>query len=313
MKVFLLLALLGPAIAAHAGPAIRYEGTAGTNVVAGTATVSGIACNGSSLNVDSGTMFVDCTNNRVGVGTTSPGSAFHAQGTVSISSATPTRQLTIQGQNSATLNGIAMSRGSDDNGQKAHIFNTGGFDWSGSQGGFLFVTEDNARALSSGYDTVFISSGTDGIRYNLKIEGSNGNVGVGTTVPTSKLSIHKTWNNVISTGNAAVQIGDVTNDSILKIQTLATAPNGVVLQAGDSVNNNGTLLLNAVGGNVGIGVTSPSGILHVDKGTGVGQFTLDGSTGGCIMLRDTDDGGWTECDALDGTLSCSVDADGLCD
>lgn len=56
-----------------------------------------------------------------------------------------------------------------------------------------------------------------------------------------------------------------------------------------------------------------AGTFSMDKGTGVGQATLDGSTGGCIMLRDTDDAGWTECDALDGTLSCSVDADGVCD
>jgi hypothetical protein len=66
-------------------------------------------------------------------------------------------------------------------------------------------------------------------------------------------------------------------------------------------------------GDVGIGVTPTLGMLHLDRGTGVGQATLDGSTGGCLMLRDTDDAGWTECDALDGVLSCSIDADGLCD
>ena len=66
-------------------------------------------------------------------------------------------------------------------------------------------------------------------------------------------------------------------------------------------------------GNVGIGVAPSLGMLHLDKGTGVGQATFDGSTGGCIMLRDTDDAGWTEVDALDGVLSASVDADGLCD
>ena len=45
----------------------------------------------------------------------------------------------------------------------------------------------------------------------------------------------------------------------------------------------------------------------------MGQLTLDGSTGGCIVLRDTDDAGWTEIDALDGVLTASIDADGLCD
>jgi len=64
---------------------------------------------------------------------------------------------------------------------------------------------------------------------------------------------------------------------------------------------------------VGIGVASPATFIHTDIGTGWGQLALDGSSGGCIMIRDTDDAGWTECSALNGTLSCSNDADGLCD
>lgn len=66
-------------------------------------------------------------------------------------------------------------------------------------------------------------------------------------------------------------------------------------------------------GNVGIGTLTPPSILAINAGAAVGQVTIDGGTGGCIMLRDTDDAGWTECDALDGTLSCSTDTDGICD
>ena len=64
-----------------------------------------------------------------------------------------------------------------------------------------------------------------------------------------------------------------------------------------------------------IDLSSGTGVNNVrwDTGTGVGQLTLDGSTGGCIVLRDTDDAGWTEIDALDGVLTASIDADGLCD
>ena len=51
----------------------------------------------------------------------------------------------------------------------------------------------------------------------------------------------------------------------------------------------------------------------MDVGTGTGQLTLDGSLGGCLMIRDTDDAGWTECDVLDGVMSCSSDANGICD
>lgn len=56
-----------------------------------------------------------------------------------------------------------------------------------------------------------------------------------------------------------------------------------------------------------------TGIVVVDAGTTAGTLKLDGNVGGCLMFRDTDDAGWTECDALNGTLSCSIDADGLCD
>lgn len=38
-----------------------------------------------------------------------------------------------------------------------------------------------------------------------------------------------------------------------------------------------------------------------------------GSGVGCLMIRDTDDAGWTECFALNGVLSCTIDLDALCD
>lgn len=49
--------------------------------------VVGIATFGANANFDSGTLFVDGTNNRVGVGNTSPTHAFRVQGTTSINGA----------------------------------------------------------------------------------------------------------------------------------------------------------------------------------------------------------------------------------
>lgn len=66
-------------------------------------------------------------------------------------------------------------------------------------------------------------------------------------------------------------------------------------------------------GNLGIGTSVPQSKIHMNGATGVGQLTLDGDTGGCLMFRDTDNGGWSECDILDGTMSCSTDTDGICD
>jgi hypothetical protein len=44
-----------------------------------------------------------------------------------------------------------------------------------------------------------------------------------------------------------------------------------------------------------------------------GDLKLDNSNITCIMMRDTDDAGWTECNTLNGSLTCSIDADGICD
>ncbi len=37
-----------------------------------------------------------------------------------------------------------------------------------------------------------------------------------------------------------------------------------------------------------------------------------GSSGGCIIIRDTDNNGWTQCTALAGVLTCTVSATGVC-
>lgn len=66
-------------------------------------------------------------------------------------------------------------------------------------------------------------------------------------------------------------------------------------------------------GNVGIKTNNPRLTLDIDQGICKGQVTIDGLTGGCLMIRDTDDAGWTECRTLDGVMTCSVDADGICD
>jgi len=68
-------------------------------------------------------------------------------------------------------------------------------------------------------------------------------------------------------------------------------------------------------GKVGVGITAPIGDFHVLAGTVDTAKLHIGATDkpACLMLGDTDKGGCTECFALNGTLSCTTDADCVCD
>ncbi len=61
-------------------------------------------------------------------------------------------------------------------------------------------------------------------------------------------------------------------------------------------------------GYFGAGGVVPATLFDGDEGTGRGIMTLDGSTGGCLKIRDTDDAGWTYCVVLNGTMTCSTSA-----
>jgi len=39
---------------------------------------------------------------------------------------------------------------------------------------------------------------------------------------------------------------------------------------------------------------------------------IDGERGGCLIFRDTDNSGWTQCNALNGIITCQTDTDGKC-
>lgn len=56
-----------------------------------------------------------------------------------------------------------------------------------------------------------------------------------------------------------------------------------------------------------------TGYMDMQASAGTGGLKADGDTGGCLMLRDNDNGGWTECCATDGVLNCGIDADGTLD
>ena len=51
-----------------------------------------------------------------------------------------------------------------------------------------------------------------------------------------------------------------------------------------------------------------TGAVTVQGNAGTGSLIVDGDTGGCLQLRDTDNGDWSYCSILNGTLTCSTTA-----
>ena len=103
---------------------------------------------------------------------------------------------------------------------------------------------------------------------------SSGNVGIGLTNPQVKLEIRSsadaptlTWN-----GSGQTIIGDTANQ--LAIGRVNSNPFGLYLQGRSSNSAARDILLNPVGGNVGIGTDNPAGKLEVYDGDGLSSLVI---------------------------------------
>jgi len=109
------------------------------------------------------------------------------------------------------------------------------------------------------------------------------------------------------TGGSSGLIGSAAE--LIDVNIENPASNGVGLRitnagAGSDIQTDSFIV--KANGRVGVNTTNPGETLGVNGG-----IKMQSSTG-CLMFRDTDDAGWTKCTALDGVLSCAIDADGLC-
>ena len=187
---------------------------------------------------------------------------------------------------------------------------------------------------SSSFDNVAVGS-------NMTIEGTfkvggTGNVGIGTTAPSQKLDV---VGNQEITGSVYVKeqadaLADVATFGQLWVNTATpnelwfTDDGGADVQLGKAGLPDGTAAGNVLidSGSVWASV-APTGDVSV---TSAGDFsvvsispatTLDidedvnfnKGGGGCLMIRDYDDGGWTEFYTVDGTVHTTIDVDGICD
>jgi hypothetical protein len=115
-----------------------------------------------------------------------------------------------------------------------------------------------------------------------------GDVGIGTTVPSSKVHILGGSNNTVSQANANLNIEGAGGNGVV-IGTMAASTYGSYLQAG-YVDNFATatypLVLNPLGGNVGIGTTSPTYKLTVESDVAHGGMLIEGNNAPGLSLRD---------------------------
>ena len=153
----------------------------------------------------------------------------------------------------------------------------------------LFVVNDNGAGDTSRF-----------------IIGADGNVGIGTAFTNNKLVIGSGDIQIVSGSGALAFSNNAGNGVELRANNTEVTFNGL----GGGVSNVMTV---ERGGNIGIGTIIPRSLIEIQKGSGTAQMTIDGTTGACFMLQDTDGAGWTECDVLNGTMSCSTDIDGICD
>ena len=194
---------------------------------------------------------------NVGIGTTSPGGNLEVRGN--------------------TTDVVFARIGNSNNGGSASVLDI----WAG---GSAFSIAQNATGFNSqAAPMVFAITGSEKMRIT-----SGGNVGIGTTSPTGKLHVNcpDCWGGIsdgvkFSAGNSDTLAIYSPSDNVKAIQTYIDGNTATL----------GPIALNPLGGNVGIGTTSPLANLHVNY-LGNGNGYLKAVQG--ILIDNVENSGLSE-------------------
>jgi hypothetical protein len=218
---------------------------------------------GTSIGIDTNTLYIDSTNNRVGIGTTSPGA-----------------KLEIQ---------TASDWGNIINSTYAGTQYFQQFEYNGTSIGKI-RGDNSSISIESGSNLILQTANTERMRIT-----SSGDVGIGTSAPDAKLSVTKAGAGAFTVIKA--KNGTVAADTGASIELSGFYKAGKIAGTNDNAgtsyagalrfytNSNSTndfvqrMIINS-SGNVGIGTASPSQKLDVSGSlnvTGTGNFVASGT------------------------------------
>ena len=237
------------------------------NITLASGAANAAAANGAGLTVDgaSATLTYDSTNDSWDFN-----KSIHISGSSALSTEFKIGNLTWNQNTSSTSGLLHQYRGSDGY-SELQINNT-------SSSGAITL---NIRNDSASVATI----ANDGGAYFA------GNVGIGTSGPSSKLHVRGTASDTMTTANAFAAFDGTGGDGII-IGARSSSPFAAYIQSGFTPNigtsHHYPLLLNPHGGNVGIGTSSPDSKLHVH---GVGTLLSSDSYFVAQIQTDRNDNG----------------------
>jgi hypothetical protein len=208
------------------------------------------------LTIDTNTLFVDSTNNRVGIGTTTPAINLHVKGSGAYAG--------VRADNTGTTGGGFFA--AYQNGSQIGIV--------GVSGAVLGTTGSDLAIFSeTGKSILFMpnGTGTEAMRVN-----SNGNVGIGTTSPGAKFHVKQGASEIplvidsSSASNPSYTQYRVNNSGGWEHGMAGVGDSYKYLFSyGDFGTTNAKMTLTS-GGNVGIGTTSPGAKLTILGSNSIG-------------------------------------------